>query len=174
MLQIRVSVVSRQNGSMKAVSGTGLTSMSDSLIAFQPRMLAPLKPSPSSNVASSRFSAGIVKCCHWPGKSMNRRSTALTSRSRMRARISRGVIGPLGERCRLRVGVGGMQLARRSLAVTVELPQDQPRRPERANGADGPLLDDHLVVADPLGGVVPGDDLTGLGRRGQLGRVTNR
>src|SRR4051812_13715760 len=157
MLQIRVSVVSRQNGSMKAVSGTGLTSMSDSLIAFQPRILAPLNPSPSSNVPSSRFSAGMVKCCHCPGKSMNRRSTALTSRSRMRARISRGVIGPLGERCRLRVGVGDMQLARRSLPIAVELAEDQPGGPERADGADGPFLDHPLVVAEPLGGVVPGD-----------------
>ena len=33
----------------------------------------------------------MVKCCHRPGKSMKRRSTARTSFSRIRARISRGV-----------------------------------------------------------------------------------
>src|SRR5438093_7294630 len=72
MLQIIVKVASLQNGSRKAVSGTGSTSMSDSLIACQPRMDEPSKPRPSSKTASSRASAGIVKCCHRPGKSMKR------------------------------------------------------------------------------------------------------
>src|SRR5437667_9122985 len=91
MLQIIVSVVSLQNGSKNAVSGTGMTSMSDSLIACQPRMDEPSKPNPSSKVPSLRVSAGMVKCCHRPGKSMKRRSTARTSFSRMRARTSLGV-----------------------------------------------------------------------------------
>src|SRR6516162_152243 len=90
MLQIIVSVLSLQNGSMNAVSGTGMTSMSDSLIACQPRMLDPSKPRPSSKTCSSRASAGMVKCCHRPGKSMNRKSTALTSLERMSARTSLG------------------------------------------------------------------------------------
>src|SRR5438552_647809 len=68
-----------------------MTSMSDSLIAFQPRMEEPSKPRPSSKTPSSRASAGMVKCCHKPGKSMKRRSTARTSRSRIRARTSFGV-----------------------------------------------------------------------------------
>ena len=78
MLQIIESVGILQNGSRTAVSGCGTTSMSLSLIACQPRMLDPSKPSPSSNTSSSSLSTGIVKCCHSPGKSMNRRSTALT------------------------------------------------------------------------------------------------
>src|SRR5439155_23743958 len=90
MLQIIVSVVSLQNGSRKAVSGTGITSMSDSLIACQPRMLEPSKPRPSSKVLSCSSPAGMVKCCQRPGKSMKRRSTALTSFSRIRARTSLG------------------------------------------------------------------------------------
>ena len=45
-----LACVSLQNGSMKAVSGTGTTSMSDSLMASQPRMLEPSKPRPSSKV----------------------------------------------------------------------------------------------------------------------------
>src|SRR5262249_46026718 len=68
-----------------------MTSMSDSLMACQPRMLDPSKPTPSSKTDSSNASAGMVKCCHKPGKSMNRRSTARTSFSRMRARTSLGV-----------------------------------------------------------------------------------
>ena len=67
------------------------TSMSDSLMACQPRMLEPSKPSPSSKIVFVRASAGMVKCCHRPGKSMKRRSTALTSFSRIRARTSFGV-----------------------------------------------------------------------------------
>src|SRR5262249_40194148 len=95
MLQIIVSVFSLQNGSMNAVSGTGSTSMSDSLMACQPRMLEPSKPSPSSKTPSSRASCGMVKCCHRPGKSMKRRSTARTSFSRISARTSLGVMtGP--------------------------------------------------------------------------------
>ena len=78
------------NGSRNAVSGCGTTSMSLSLIACQPRMLEPSKPRPSSNTSSSSLFTGIVKCCQIPGKSMNRRSTALTSFSRHSAKTSLG------------------------------------------------------------------------------------
>src|SRR5439155_21297247 len=59
----------------------------------QPRMLEPSKPRPSSNTLSSSLPTGIVKCCEVPSRSVNRRSTALTSFSRHRARTSRGVMG---------------------------------------------------------------------------------
>src|SRR2546421_9389728 len=58
----------------------------------QPRMLEPSKPRPSSKTPSSSLPTGIVKCCEVPKRSVNRRSTALTSFSRHRARTSRGVI----------------------------------------------------------------------------------
>src|SRR5271166_2744738 len=109
MLQMSVSVVSLQKGSIKAVSATGTTSMSDSLMATQPRILEPSKPRPSSKVCSSRASAGMVKCCHKPGKSMKRRSTARISFSRIRARISRGVMtrpSPVGQGKPLRNRLG--------------------------------------------------------------------
>ena len=48
-------------------------------------------PMPSSNVSSVRASAGIEKCCQTPGKSMNRRSTVVTSRCRICAKTSLGV-----------------------------------------------------------------------------------
>ena len=63
---------------MKAVDGSGMTSMSDSLIACQPRMLEPSNPRPSSNMSASNLSAGIEKCCQVPGKSTNLKSTICT------------------------------------------------------------------------------------------------
>jgi len=74
-VQINTSVRSAKNGSTNAVSGTGFTSMSDSLITCQPRMLEPSNPSPFSNVSSFISRAGTEKCCQRPGKSMKRRST---------------------------------------------------------------------------------------------------
>src|SRR5215510_14044605 len=58
----------------------------------QPRMLEPSKPKPSSKTPSSSLPTGIVKCCEVPRRSVKRRSTALTSFSRQRARTSRGVM----------------------------------------------------------------------------------
>ena len=49
---------------------------------------------PSSNVSSVSESAGIEKCCQTPGKSMNRRSTVVTSRCRICAKTSLGVTQP--------------------------------------------------------------------------------
>ena len=80
---------------MKAVSGTGLTSMSDSLIACQPRMLEPSNPRPSSKVSSSISRGGTEKCCQRPGKSMNRRSTTSTFSSLMNFTTSAGVLNSL-------------------------------------------------------------------------------
>ncbi len=53
--------------------------------------LEPSNSMPSSNVSSLRASAGIEKCCQTPGKSMNRRSTVVTSRCRICAKTSLGV-----------------------------------------------------------------------------------
>src|SRR5580658_2988639 len=52
--------------------------MSDALIGCQPRIDEPSNARPSSNRPASRRVAGIVVCCHTPGKSMNFRSTYLT------------------------------------------------------------------------------------------------
>src|SRR5262249_808291 len=93
MLQIITSVVSLQNGSMKADSGTGITSMSDSLIACQPRIDEPSKPRPSSKTDSSRASAGLVTGCDMRGEDMKGRSTGLTFLSRISASTCCGVMG---------------------------------------------------------------------------------
>src|SRR5690349_5744830 len=49
--------------------------MSLSLIAWNPRIDEPSKPSPSRIIPSSSVAAGIEKCCHVPGRSQNLRST---------------------------------------------------------------------------------------------------
>ena len=56
------------NGSSLAVSATGTSSMSDSLIACQPRMEEPSKPKPWSKLSSVSSLTGSVVCCHRPGK----------------------------------------------------------------------------------------------------------
>src|SRR5438132_771979 len=53
MLQIRLMVGSAVNGSMTAVVGSGITSMSEAWMGCQPRIDEPSKPSPSSNTSST-------------------------------------------------------------------------------------------------------------------------
>jgi len=69
--------VTVMNGSSRAVSDTGWRSMSLSLIACQPRILEPSKPWPSVNNPSLSSAMGTLRCCHKPGKSINRRSRIL-------------------------------------------------------------------------------------------------
>jgi hypothetical protein len=70
-----------QAGSRNAVSASGSSSMSDSLIFWKPRIDEPSKPMPSLNSASVKSSTGIEKCCQRPGRSMNLKSTMFTPRS---------------------------------------------------------------------------------------------
>ncbi len=81
----------QQNGSMNTVEASGITSMSLSLMFFQPRMLEPSKGMPSANVSSESRETGIVKCCHLPGKSMNLMSTNSTPFDFANSNTSRGV-----------------------------------------------------------------------------------
>src|SRR2546423_9513770 len=90
--QIIDSVVCWRNGSILAVSGTGIRSMSDSLIACHPRMEDPSKPNPWSKLSSVSSVMGQVVCCQRPGKSMKRRSTNWTFLVSASLRTSRGVM----------------------------------------------------------------------------------
>src|ERR1039457_759422 len=56
------SVVFAANGSMNAVAGSGNTSMSEELIALQPRIDEPSKPTPSVKTESVSSETGIAKC----------------------------------------------------------------------------------------------------------------
>src|SRR6516162_7641131 len=74
-LQVRLTVGTSANGSRKADSGSGINSMSDSSMVWNPRMLDPSKPIPSSKTSSPNSLADTEKCCHSPGTSQNLRST---------------------------------------------------------------------------------------------------
>src|SRR5437660_9216262 len=81
MVQINESVGSALKISIQAVAGSGMTSMSEALITFQPRMLEPSKPRPSVKMASLYSVSVVVKCCQVPGRSVNLKSTRFTSGS---------------------------------------------------------------------------------------------
>src|SRR5262249_12951404 len=76
MVQMRLSVGSALKTSIHAVAGSGMTSMSEALITFQPRMLEPSNPSPSVKISSLYSVSVVVKCCHVPGRSVNLKSTS--------------------------------------------------------------------------------------------------
>src|SRR5579862_3776939 len=77
MVQVSDSVGSMQNGSIKAVSGSGMASMSEASMLFQPRMLEPSKPKPSLKISSVNSRIGQLKCCQVPKVSTNLISTIL-------------------------------------------------------------------------------------------------
>ena len=66
------------NGSMTAVSASGIRIMSLSLMAFQPPMLDPSNMMPWLNASSSMVETCCAVCCHLPRGSVNRRSTYST------------------------------------------------------------------------------------------------
>ncbi len=66
---------------MYAVVGSGSSSMSDSWMAWKPRIEEPSNGSPSSKTEAPKFDTGNVKCCMMPGRSQNRASTYSTSLS---------------------------------------------------------------------------------------------
>src|SRR6266705_5733695 len=88
MLQIRTSVVAGVYGSTKAVVGSGTTSMSLSWISWKPRIDEPSNPMPSSRVLAFTALGGTEKCCHTPGKSVNRKSIIWTFSSLIALRTS--------------------------------------------------------------------------------------
>src|SRR5438270_4318646 len=84
-------VVSAKNGSIVAVTGSGIRHMSDSLIAFQPAIEEPSNIVPSAKMSSSIMLTSNVTCCHLPRGSVKRRSTYLTSLSLIDFRTSLAV-----------------------------------------------------------------------------------
>src|SRR5688500_2931763 len=77
MVQVRLKVGSAQKGSIKAVLGSGMASMSEASMDFQPRMDDPSHPKPSSNTSSVNSAIGQLKCCQVPKVSTNLMSTIL-------------------------------------------------------------------------------------------------
>jgi hypothetical protein len=85
-------VVSAKNGSICAVEGSSMRSMSDSLIAFQPAIEEPSNIVPSAKISSSIMVMSKVTCCHLPRGSVKRRSTYFTSFSLIIFRTSLAVV----------------------------------------------------------------------------------
>src|ERR1043165_6916046 len=77
MVQVTERVGTAQKGSMKAVRGSGMASMSEASMDFQPRMLEPSKPKPASKTSSVSSPTGTLKCCQVPKVSTNLTSTIL-------------------------------------------------------------------------------------------------
>src|ERR1700678_2693607 len=124
-------VVSAKNGSIVAVTGSGIRHMSDSLIAFQPAIEEPSNIVPSAKMSSSIMPMSKVTCCHLPRGSVKRRSTYLTSLSLIDLRTSLAVFmnppfltvlvwGPQTAAPGLRsIQLGGVQ---HNIGVTGEVP----------------------------------------------------
>src|SRR5207245_2408570 len=79
MVQVSERVGTAQNGSMKALAGSGRASMSEASIDFQPRIEEPSKPRPSLKESSLNSLMGRVKCCQVPKVSTNFTSTILAA-----------------------------------------------------------------------------------------------
>src|SRR5215470_11600548 len=77
MVQVRLRVGTTQNGSINAVSGSGMANMSEASMLFQPRMLEPSKPNPSLKMSSVSSRMGQLKCCQVPKVSTNLMSIIL-------------------------------------------------------------------------------------------------
>ena len=92
MVQMRLKVGSALKISIHAVAGSGMTSMSEEFITFQPRMLEPSNPSPSVKISSLYSVSVVVKCCHVPGRSVNLKSTSFTPWSLIILLTSDGVL----------------------------------------------------------------------------------
>src|SRR5262245_13209308 len=75
MVQVTDNVGTAMNGSINAESGSGIASMSEASMLFQPRMDEPSKPKPSSNTSSVSSLTGTLKCCQVPKVSTNFTST---------------------------------------------------------------------------------------------------
>ena len=81
MSQKTASVSCWKKGSILAVEASGIRTMSDSLIAFQPSIDEPSNIVPSSKRSSSTISEWNVTCCSLPFGSVKRRSRNLMSSS---------------------------------------------------------------------------------------------
>src|SRR5690606_7901291 len=82
-------------GSTTADDGSGRSSMSDSWIAWKPRIDEPSNMRPSEKTAAEKFSTGKVKWCVVPGRSVNLTSTNCTPSSLMNFRTSSAELNTL-------------------------------------------------------------------------------
>src|SRR5256886_9646791 len=91
-----LSTGSSVNGSMRALTASGISSMSEDWMPFQPAIDEPSKAWPSSNLSLVKCLTGTVTCCSLPRVSVKRRSTNFTSLSLISFNTSSGVIAICG------------------------------------------------------------------------------
>ncbi len=92
MEKFTTSVLRLRYGSTNAVLTSGTSFMSDSWIAWKPRIDDPSNIRPSSNADSSNCETGMLKCCMMPGRSQNRTSTNSTASFRVKAIASSALL----------------------------------------------------------------------------------
>src|SRR5262247_784676 len=132
---------------MHALSGSGMSCMSDSWIAFQPAIEEPSNMMPSLNVSSSIVETSVVTCCHLPRGSVKRKSTYFTSLS--------------------------LIIFKASLAVVIErIPLSCGREVVEASGSDG--VHSGFPGSDPTGFFDVGDENLAIADPPGLGGATDR
>src|SRR5215510_7868682 len=132
---------------MQALSGSGMSCMSDSWIAFQPAIEEPSNMMPSLNVSSSIVETSVVTCCHLPRGSVKRKSTYFTSLS--------------------------LIIFKASLAVVIErIPLSCGREVVEASGSDG--VQSGFPGSDPNGFFDIGDEDLAVTDPPGLGGATDR
>src|SRR6476469_8247189 len=134
---------------MLAVFGSGMSSMSEASMPFQPAMDEPSNAWPELNLSSSKCDTGTVTCCSLPRVSVKRKSTNLTSLSftifitsaTVLAAINFSPVGWLVERG----GMGcGMQVLCQSWCMSRTV------GPGDCRGGKGPLRHRSPLRADEL------------------------
>src|SRR3954463_15216243 len=100
MKKFTTRVLAVRNGSRYDVVGSGNSDMSDSWIAWKPRIEDPSKLRPSSKTDWVNEETGTVKCCMTPGRSQKRTSTISTFSSLTYFRRS-SLLANIGPPCRL-------------------------------------------------------------------------
>src|SRR3954452_22566459 len=83
MKKFTTSVFAVRNGSTYDVGGSGNSDMSDSWMAWKPRIEEPSKFRPSSKTDWSDEDNGTVKCCITRGRAQHRTTTIATPSSLM-------------------------------------------------------------------------------------------
>src|SRR6267142_943365 len=74
-----LSTGSSVKGSIRALSGSGINSMSEASMLFHPAIEEPSKKCPLSNLSMVKALTGTDTCCSLPRVSVKRKSTNLTS-----------------------------------------------------------------------------------------------
>ncbi len=90
--KLMMRVFRSRNGSRYAVSRSGTSFMSDSWMAWNPRIEEPSKSCPVAMASSSKVLAGMLKCCMMPGRSQKRMSMNSTPSSSMYFATSLGLL----------------------------------------------------------------------------------